>query len=250
MSSAPRTRDEEIIQAQAPGVASIDSDQARVERIAHELERGFELLGECGCAVSLFGSARVPRDDPTYELAREVASLLSKEGMEIITGGGPGLMEAANRGAQEGGSRSIGLNIELPFEQHKNPYLDLETTCHYFFTRKLFFVRYAVGFVVFPGGFGTLDELFEALTLSQTGKTRHFPVVLVGSDYWSGLINWLEERMLAEGKISPADLELIKVMDDPEDICDEIFLGAELQGFPCRRSRAGAAGERGNGAAG
>jgi uncharacterized protein (TIGR00730 family) len=235
VSSTPRTKDEEIIQAQAPFVDSVDTDEARVARIARELERGFDLLKDCKCAVSIFGSARTPRGDPMYEHAREVARLLSHDGMEIITGGGPGVMEAANRGAQEGGSRSIGLNIELPFEQHENPYLDVEMTCHYFFTRKLFFVRYAVGFVVFPGGFGTLDELFEALTLDQTGKTRHFPVVLVGSEYWSGLIDWLESPMLAEGKISPADLELIKVLDDPEEICIEIFRGAELQGFPCRR---------------
>ena len=241
MSSAPRTKDEEIIQAQAPSVDSVDSDSERVERIARELEHGFDVLADLGCAVSIFGSARTPRDDPMYEHARDVARLLSHDGMAVITGGGPGVMEAANRGAQEGGSRSIGLNIELPFEQHENPYLDIEMTCHYFFTRKLFFVRYAVGFVVFPGGFGTLDELFEALTLDQTGKTRHFPVVLVGSDYWSGLLDWLRDSMLAEGKIAQPDLELVRVLDDPEDICTEIFRGAELQGFPCRR---------GNGAAG
>jgi uncharacterized protein (TIGR00730 family) len=162
--------------------------------------------------------------------------------MDIITGGGPGIMEAANRGAKEGGSRSIGINIQLPFEQHENPYLDVEMTCHYFFTRKLFFVRYAVGFVVFPGGFGTLDELFEALTLSQTGKTRHFPVVLVGSDYWSGLIEWMRTRLLGEGKIAAHDLELIKVIDDPHEVVAEIFRGAELQGFPCERRGSGASG--------
>src|SRR3954452_12160960 len=177
MNERPRTRDEEILQAQAPVVESLDSDDERVARIARELTRGFDLLGDCGCAVSIFGSARTPPDDRMCELARSVARELSQDGMDIITGGGPGIMEAANRGAKEGRSLSIGLNIELPFEEHANPYLDLEMTCHYFFTRKLFFVRYAVGFVVFPGGFGTLDELFEALTLSQTGKTRHFPVV-------------------------------------------------------------------------
>jgi uncharacterized protein (TIGR00730 family) len=148
-------------------------------------------------------------------------------------------MEAANRGAQEGGSKSIGLNIELPFEQHLNPYIDVGMTCHYFFTRKLFFVRYSVGFVVFPGGFGTLDELFEALTLSQTGKTRHFPVVLVGSDYWSGLIEWLRERALAEGKLTPPDLGLIEVVDEPRAVVQRVFAGAELQGFPCGRGAAG-----------
>jgi len=243
----PRTPDEEILQAQAPVVESVRSDEERIERIARELKRGFDLLGDCGCAVSIFGSARTPRDDPMYELAREVARELSQDGMEIITGGGPGIMEAANRGAKDGGSRSIGLNIELPFEQHENHYLDVELTCHYFFTRKLFFVRYSVGFVVFPGGFGTLDELFEALTLSQTGKTRHFPVVLVGSDYWRGLLDWLEDPALAEHMISPPDLELVQVLDEPHHIAAEIFRGAELQGFPCRRGDGSAA--RGDGAA-
>src|SRR4051794_31494190 len=242
MAEQPRTPDEEIIQAEAPAVLTDQNDAERLERIQDELTRGFEKLGGLGCAVSVFGSARVPEGDPQYELARTVARELSQSGMEIITGGGPGVMEAANRGAKEGGSRSIGLNIELPFEQHENPYLDVEMTCHYFFTRKLFFVRYSVGFVVFPGGFGTLDELFEALTLSQTGKTRHFPVVLVGSDYWSGLIEWMRGRLLGEGKIGAKDLELLKVVDDPHEVVTEIFRGAELQGFPCD--------DRGNGASG
>jgi uncharacterized protein (TIGR00730 family) len=229
----PRTPDEEIIQAQSPLVASDEDDHERLDRIRAEMQRGFELLRDTGCAVSMFGSARVPEGDPQYELARAIARELSKDGFDVITGGGPGVMEAANRGAQEGGSKSIGLNIELPFEQHENPYLDVEMTCHYFFTRKLFFVRYAVGFVVFPGGFGTLDELFEALTLSQTGKTRHFPVVLVGTEYWSGLIEWIRERMLAEGKIAPHDMHLFEVTDDPHEVVAKIFAGAELQGFPC-----------------
>jgi uncharacterized protein (TIGR00730 family) len=237
-----RTPDEEIIQAQAPFVDEEHDDAERLVRIRDELDRGFDLLRDCGCAVSIFGSARVPEGDPQYELARAVARELSADGMDIITGGGPGIMEAANRGAKEGGSRSIGINIQLPFEQHENPYLDVEMTCHYFFTRKLFFVRYAVGFVVFPGGFGTLDELFEALTLSQTGKTRHFPVVLVGSDYWSGLIEWMRTRLLGEGKIAAHDLELIKVIDDPHEVVAEIFRGAELQGFPCERRGSGASG--------
>src|SRR3954447_1086836 len=230
--ATPRTPDEEIIQAQAPVVVETHDDSQRVARIQRELERGFAMLRGVGCAVSVFGSARVPPGDPGYELARSVARELSKDGFAIITGGGPGVMEAANRGAKEGGSLSIGLNIELPFEQHKNPYLDLEMTCHYFFTRKLFFVRYAIGFVVLPGGFGTLDELFEALTLSQTDKIRHFPIVLVGSDYWSGLVQWLRERLLAEGKISAEDLELLTVCDEPADVAAAIFRGAELQGFP------------------
>jgi uncharacterized protein (TIGR00730 family) len=233
MDEQPRTPDEEIIQAQSPAVASEHDDDERLDRIRAELEHGFDLLRDTGCAVSMFGSARVPEGDPQYELARAIARELSKDGFDVITGGGPGVMEAANRGAQEGGSMSIGLNIELPFEQHENRYLDVEMTCHYFFTRKLLFVRYAVGFVVFPGGFGTLDELFEALTLSQTGKMRHFPVVLVGSDYWSGLIEWMRERLLDEGKIAPHDMRLFEVTDDPHEVVAKIFAGAELQGFPC-----------------
>jgi uncharacterized protein (TIGR00730 family) len=239
MTEQPRTPDEEIIQAQAPVVASEHDDDERLDRIRAEFEHGFDLLRDLGCAVSIFGSARVPAGDPQYEFAREVARELSRDGFDVITGGGPGIMEAANRGAQEGGSRSIGLNIALPFEQHTNPYLDIAMTCHYFFTRKLFFVRYSVGFVVFPGGFGTLDELFEALTLSQTGKTRHFPVVLVGSDYWSGLIEWMRGRVLAEGKIAPHDLGLIEVVDEPREVVKRVFAGAELQGFPCGNGAAG-----------
>jgi uncharacterized protein (TIGR00730 family) len=233
MTEQPRTPDEEIIQPQAPLVESEEDEQERLDRISAELERGFRLLRDTGCAVSIFGSARVPEGDPQYELSRAIARELSEDGFDIITGGGPGIMEAANRGAKEGRSKSIGLNIELPFEQHENQYLDIEMTCHYFFTRKLFFVRYSVGFVVFPGGFGTLDELFEALTLAQTGKTRHFPVVLVGTDYWGGLIDWIRERMLGEGKISPYDMHLFEVTDDPHEVVAKIFAGAELQGFPC-----------------
>jgi hypothetical protein len=237
--SAPRTPDEEIIQAESPIVEATQDDQQRVARVSRELERGFGLLRDVRCAVSVFGSARVPEGHPQYELARSIARELSRDGMDIITGGGPGIMEAANRGAKEGGSLSIGLNIELPFEQHENPYLDIEMTCHYFFTRKLFFVRYAVGFVVFPGGYGTLDELFEALTLSQTDKTRHFPIVLVGSDYWQGLVDWMHDRMLGERMISAADLDLFVVCDDPKDISAAVFRGAELQGFPCGRDTGG-----------
>jgi uncharacterized protein (TIGR00730 family) len=233
MTTHPRTPDEEIIQSQSPLVIPREDDLHRLGRIHDELERGFTLLRDVGCAVSMFGSARVPETHPEYELARAVARELSAGGMDIITGGGPGVMEAANRGAKEGGSRSIGLNIELPFEQHENPYLDIEMTCHYFFTRKLFFVRYSVGFVVFPGGYGTLDELFEALTLDQTGKMRHFSIVLVGSDFWSGLVDWVRERVLADEMISPVDLNLFEVCDEPRDIVAAVFRGAELQGFPC-----------------
>jgi uncharacterized protein (TIGR00730 family) len=230
--TTPKTRDEEILQAQAPAVATIDTDTGRVERIGGELKRGFELLHDVRYAVSIFGSARVPAGEPEYELARSIARRLSDSGLAVITGGGPGVMEAANRGAKEGGSLSIGLNIELPFEQHENPYLDREMTCHYFFTRKLFFVRYAIGFVVFPGGFGTLDELFEALTLSQTDRIRHFPIVLVGGEYWNDLIAWMRRNLLGRGMISPGDLDLFTVCDDADEVAAAVFRGAEQQGFP------------------
>jgi uncharacterized protein (TIGR00730 family) len=230
--STPKTRDQEILQAQAPAVATTDTDTGRVERIGGELKRGFELLHDVRYAVSIFGSARVPAGEPEYELARSIARRLSDSGLAVITGGGPGVMEAANRGAKEGGSLSIGLNIELPFEQHENPYLDREMTCHYFFTRKLFFVRYAIGFVVFPGGFGTLDELFEALTLSQTDRIRHFPIVLVGGEYWNDLIAWMRRNLLGRGMISPGDLDLFTVCDDADEVAAAVFRGAEQQGFP------------------
>jgi uncharacterized protein (TIGR00730 family) len=184
-----------------------------------------------GPAVSVFGSARTPPGHPDYELARRTAHLLGEAGYAVITGGGPGIMEAANRGAREAGARSVGLNIELPFEQRGNDYADVALKFHYFFTRKLMFVRYAVGFVVFPGGFGTLDELFEALTLIQTGKVMHFPVLLVGSEWWSGLIDWLRERVLETGKVAASDLDLMTVTDDPDEIVRVICAGAERQGL-------------------
>src|SRR3954468_18321915 len=229
MAEQPRTPDEEILQAQSPRTADLHGDPERLDRIQAELQKGFELLDDVSYAISMFGSARVREGDADYELARTIARKLAESGMAIITGGGPGVMEASHRGAKEGGSLSIGLNIELPFEQHENPYLDRELTCHYFFTRKLFFVRYAIGFVVFPGGFGTLDELFEAITLSQTDRIRHFPIVLVGTKYWSGLVDWIRERLLEGGKISPEDMDLFKVCDNPDDITAAVFRGAEDQ---------------------
>jgi uncharacterized protein (TIGR00730 family) len=214
----PRTLDEEIIGAEQLDVASTLSDTDREGRILEEVRMGFEALGHVGAAVSIFGSARTPEDDPEYALARETARLLGDAGFAIITGGGPGIMEAANRGAQESHAQSIGLNIELPFEQGLNPYVELGLEFHYFFTRKVMFVRYASGFVVFPGGFGTLDETFESLTLIQTGKIRHFPVVLVGTDYWRGLVAWIRERMLGEGKIAPEDVDLVTLTDEPQEV--------------------------------
>jgi uncharacterized protein (TIGR00730 family) len=211
----PATLDEEMISAEQADVVSTLTDEHRIERIVSEIEAGFEALAHVGAAVSVFGSARTPEDHPEYALARETARRLGDAGFSIITGGGPGIMEAANRGASESGAQSIGLNIELPFEQGLNEYVELGLEFHYFFTRKVMFVRYASGFIVFPGGFGTLDEMFESLTLIQTGKVRHFPVILVGSNYWRGLAEWVRERMLAEGKISPEDMHLLTVTDDP-----------------------------------
>jgi uncharacterized protein (TIGR00730 family) len=163
-------------------------------------------------------------------LAREVARRLGERGFDIITGGGPGIMEAANRGAREAAALSVGLSIELPFEERPNDYVDIALVFHFFFTRKVMFVRYAAGFVVFPGGYGTLDELFEALVLIQTGKIRHFPVVLVGTDYWRGLLDWIRERMLADGMIDPVDVELVQLTDDPDEVVAMIEAGALQQG--------------------
>ena len=222
MPREPRTWDEEIIAAQEAAVRSTLSDEDRIERISEELRMGFDTLAGVGSAASFFGSARTAPDDPDYALARETARVVGESGMAIITGGGPGLMEAANRGAKEAGTLSIGLNIELPFEQGGNHYCDIALEFHYFFTRKIMFVRYASGYVVFPGGFGTMDELWEALTLIQTDKIHHFPVVLVGTDYWRGLVDWVGDRMLSEGNISPQDLELWTLTDDPAEVRDRL----------------------------
>jgi len=225
----PRTLDEEIIAAQEAAVVSTLTDLDRIERIERELRMGFDALAPVGAAASFFGSARTPPDDPDYALARETARLVGEAGMAVITGGGPGTMEAANRGAQDAGAFSIGLNIELPFEQGMNAWVELGLEFHYFFTRKVMFVRYASGFVVFPGGFGTLDELFESLTLIQTGKVRNFPVILVGREYWRGLLEWIVERPLGEDKISPEDVELYTLTDDPDEVCEVLQSAAHRQ---------------------
>jgi uncharacterized protein (TIGR00730 family) len=227
----PQSSDEEILSAEAPSVATLRTDADRLLRVREELAGGFEGLADISPAVSLFGSARVPEGDPQYELTRHVARRLGACGLAIITGGGPGLMEAANRGAREAGACSVGLRIELPFEQGMNAYVDRGLTFHYFFTRKLMFVRYACGFVVFPGGFGTLDELFEALTLMQTDRIHDFPVVLVGRDYWKGLVDWLAERLAGEGKIAPGDLSLLRVTDDPDEVVEAVCGAARSQGM-------------------
>lgn len=214
----PTTTDEELLEAESLAIVSELSDAARIARIDGELRDGFEALAHIGKAVAFFGSARTTPDEPAYAAARSLARRMGEEGFAVITGGGPGVMEAANRGARDAGAPSIGLAIELPHEEGANPHVDIGLTFHYFFVRKVMFVRYSSGFVVFPGGFGTLDELFEAATLRQTEKIRYFPIVLFGSDYWGGLIDWLRDSALAEGKISPADVEMLEVTDDPERV--------------------------------
>ena len=198
-------------------------DPWRVLRIMGEYVHGFDALAEVGTAVAIFGSARTTEKDPMYEAAREVSSLLAKVGFAIITGGGPGIMEAANRGAREAGGLSIGCNIELPHEQFTNLYVDVAINFRYFFCRKTMFVKYSEGFVLFPGGFGTLDELFESLTLIQTGKIQRFPVVLFGSDYWRGMLDWMRQRLVEEAKIDPHDLDLMTVTDSPQAACEMIL---------------------------
>jgi uncharacterized protein (TIGR00730 family) len=219
----PLTRDEELLSIPAPGApASAYHDAIWIERVRAELEAGFEALVHVERGITVFGSARTQRGDPDYQLAREVATRLGGEGFAIITGGGPGIMEAANRGARDAGTLSVGLPIEVPFEERINDYLDLCLRFHHFFTRKVMFVRYASAFVVFPGGFGTLDELFELVTLIQTGKMVSPPVVLVRRSYWEPLLDWLGDTVLAGGKISPPDLGLIALADDPDEILSRV----------------------------
>ncbi len=214
----PTTLDQEIICADESRVLSTQTDADRLRRVEAELRTGFEKLGDVGPAACVFGSARTRPGSPDYELARRACKAIGEAGWAVITGGGPGTMEAANRGARDAGALSIGLNIELPHEQAANPYVDIGIEFHYFFTRKLMFVRYSRAFVLFPGGFGTLDEMFEVLTLAQTGKADDYPVVLVGRDYWRGLMEWVDAQLLDQGRISPADMRVISYADDPEEI--------------------------------
>jgi uncharacterized protein (TIGR00730 family) len=214
------TEDEQLLESppqQPPEQLFLKSDSWRVLRIMGEFVWGFDNLADVSDGVTIFGSARTSPIEPYYEKAVETARLLARAGIPIITGGGPGIMEAANRGALEGGGLSIGCNIELPFEQGSNAFLTRSLNFKFFFVRKTMFVKYAMAFVVFPGGYGTLDELFEALTLIQTGKVKHFPVILFGRKYWSGLVEWLTHTVAAERKINPADLRLFQVTDDPAE---------------------------------
>jgi uncharacterized protein (TIGR00730 family) len=227
---SPLTADEELLGAEQAAIESVHTDAERVERMRRELSDGFAALAGMARGVAMFGSARALPDEPGYRQAREVARMLGEAGFAIITGGGPGMMEAANRGARDAGVPSVGLNIELPFEQRFNPYVDIPLRFHYFFTRKVVFVRYSCAFIVMPGGFGTMDELFEALTLIQTGKILHFPVVLLGDRFWDGLLDWLRDAMLITGMISPPDLGLLHVADTPEQAVAIVQRAAARQG--------------------
>lgn len=203
----------------------------RVFGIMSEFVSATERLRDIHPAVSIFGSARTAHDHPYYKLTEEIARLLSDAGFSVISGGGPGIMEAANKGAFYGKSSSVGLNIQLPHEQHNNPYQNISQTFHHFFTRKVMFVKFASAYVVMPGGFGTMDELMEALTLVQTGKTRRMPVILVGSKFWGGLVEWFRSSLLEEQMIGPQDMDLIQVIDEPEQIVAAIFKHYETRGF-------------------
>jgi len=196
------------------------TDTWRVFRIMGEFVEGFDELATITRGVSIFGSARTIPDSPQYKAAQETAGLLARAGFAVITGGGPGIMEAANRGAFEAGGLSIGCNIELPFEQRPNAYLTRTLTFKYFFVRKTMFVKYSTAFIIFPGGFGTLDELFESLTLIQTGKIKNFPVVLFGTNYWRGMLEWVKESMLNEGKVKASDLDLLHLTDSPAEVVE------------------------------
>lgn len=201
------------------------TDSWQIFKIMAEFVEGFEKMAKIGPCVSIFGSARTPRDHPSYVLAETCAHLLTKKGYGVISGGGPGIMEAANKGANLAGGKSVGLNIDLPFEQFHNKYIDRDKLMEfkYFFVRKVMFMKYSQGFIVLPGGFGTMDELFEAITLIQTGKIARFPIVMVGSEYYSGLFKWIKETMLEAGNISQEDLNLYRIVDTAEDAVEHIF---------------------------
>jgi uncharacterized protein (TIGR00730 family) len=218
--------DEHLLRVPA---AAEEQDDVRLDRIHAEIDAGFDALRDIDDGVSVFGSARIEEGHRWYELCRETGACLSKHGFTVITGGGPGLMEAANRGAAEAGGLSVGLNIELPHEQHTNPYVNRSLDFHYFFARKLMFVRYARAFVIFPGGFGTLDEMFESLTLIQTHRIKHFPTILVDSRHWKPLLDWIDNTLEDEGMIGPTDKELLLVADTPDEVCDYVRRASSLQ---------------------
>jgi uncharacterized protein (TIGR00730 family) len=221
------TEDAKLLQPERRHLDFTQTDPWRVLRIMGEFIEGFDVLAKVEKGVEFFGSARTGPDDPMYQAAQETARLLAVAGYDVITGAGPGVMEAANKGAKLGGGRSIGCNIELPFEQGTNPYVDTAVNFRYFFVRKTMFVKYSNAYIIFPGGFGTLDELFEALTLIQTGKINQFPLILFGRHYWAGLVRWLSARALGERKISPGDMDLVLLTDDPQEAADAVIAAFE-----------------------
>jgi len=227
--TVPVTEDEKLLQQPAPGLDFTRTDPWRVMRITSEFIEGFDTLASVEKGVTIFGSARTSPEDPMYKAAEEVARLLAASGFAIITGAGPGIMEAANKGCRIAGGHSVGCNIELPFEQGSNPYVDTLVNFRYFFVRKTMFIKYSVAFIIFPGGFGTLDELFEAITLIQTGKIYQFPVILFGRHYWAGLIRWLQTRVLAEQNISRGDIDLMVLTDDPAEAAAAVVSAYEAQ---------------------
>ena len=231
----PTTEDAKLLQHGMPHVDFTRSDPWRVMRIMSEFIEGFDVFADVEKGVTLFGSARTGPDDPQYQAAQEVARLLAEAGFAIITGAGPGIMEAANKGAKLGNGRSIGCNIELPFEQGANPYVDTLVNFRYFMVRKTMFIKYSNAFIIFPGGFGTLDELFEALTLIQTGKIYQFPVILFGRHYWAGLVRWLQSRVLNERKIAAGDMDLMLVTDDPQEAVQAVVAAYDAQLSAARR---------------
>ena len=232
----PVTEDEKFFRSPDGDPADFTrQDTWRVMRIMSEFIEGFDTLASVRKGVTVFGSARTHPDDPMYKAAEETARLLAKEGFAIMTGAGPGIMEAANRGAKMAGGRSIGCNIELPFEQGANPYVDTLINFRYFFVRKTMFIKYSNAFIIFPGGFGTLDEAFEALTLIQTGKIYQFPVILFGRHYWAGLIRWIQAKMLGEQKISPGDIDLMIMTDDPKEAVKLVVDAYQSQQNPQQR---------------
>jgi len=220
-------RDEELLRS--PFDLEEQRDDQRLERIKAEVDRGFDALRDVDDGVSIFGSARIAEGHRWYELCRETAACLAGDGFTVITGGGPGLMEAANRGAAEAGGLSVGLNIELPMEQEANPYVNRALEFHYFFARKLMFVRYARAFVIFPGGFGTLDELFEGLTLMQTHRIQLFPTILVDTKHWEPLLDWIDEGLRESGLIAPPDMELLVTADTVDEICGYVNRATDMQ---------------------
>jgi len=217
--------------------APMDNDSWRTLRIQAEIVDGFETLRDLGPAVTIFGSARTKPGHPMYRAAVDTGRLLSRAGVSVITGGGPGIMEAANRGAKGEGAKAVGINIELPFEQQPNPHQDVSITNRYFFVRKLMFVKYAFAFVYFPGGFGTLDELFEVLTLAQTMKIDRFPMLLYGSKHWKPMLDWWKGGLMDDGYISPGDPELMQVVDSPEEVRKAVLAHAKKKGFKLKPKR-------------